>query len=51
LFKFYGKRAREIEQVSKFKREQEVIFQRNTAFKVIRITNDGFSTIITLKEI
>jgi hypothetical protein len=51
LFRIYGKNARIIEKISKFPREEEVLFKRNTSFKVARITNNGFFTIITLKEI
>ena len=51
LFKIYGKNGREIEKVSKFEREREVLFKMNTSFKVVKVTNNGFSTIITLKEI
>ena len=51
LFKIYGKNAKSVELISKFGREKEVIFQRNTSFKVVKITNSGFFPIITLKEI
>lgn len=51
LFRIYGKNAKTIEKVSKFEREQEVLFKRNTSFKVIKVTDDGFYKIITLKEI
>lgn len=51
LFRIYSKRAKNIEKVSKFVREKEVLFQRGASFKVIYVTDNGFSTIITLKEI
>jgi hypothetical protein len=51
LFKIYGKNGKNIEQISKFEREKEVVFKRNTSFKVLKVTNNGYSTIITLKEI
>jgi NAD:arginine ADP-ribosyltransferase len=51
LFRIYGKNAKIIEKVSKFEREAEVLFKNNTSFKVIKVTNNGFSTVITLKEI
>ena len=51
LFRIYAKRAKDIEKVSKFVREKEVIFQKCTSFKVMYVTDNGFSTIITLKEI
>jgi hypothetical protein len=51
LFKIYGKNGKSIETISKFEREKEVLFKMNTSFKVVKVTNNGFSTIITLKEI
>jgi hypothetical protein len=51
LFRIYGKNAKKIEKVSTFGKEQESIFKRNTQFKVTGVTNNGFYTIITLKEI
>ena len=51
LFRIYGKRAKNIENVSKFVREKEVLFQKCTSFKVMYVTDNGFSTIITLKEV
>lgn len=51
LFKIYGKNGKNIEKISKFEREKEVLFKRNTSFRVLKVTNNGFSTIITLKEI
>lgn len=51
LFRIYSKNAKIIEKVSKFTREEEVLFKRNTSFKVVKVTNNGFFTIITLKEI
>jgi hypothetical protein len=51
LFKIYGENAKSVELISKFGREKEVIFQRNTSFKVVKIANNGFFPIITLKEI
>lgn len=51
LFRIYGRNGKSIEKVSKFEREKEVLFKRNTSFKVVNVSNNGFSTIITLKEI
>ena len=51
VFRIYAKRAKDIEKISKFKKEKEVVFGRNTSFKVVKITNTGFYIIITLKEI
>ena len=51
LFRIYAKSARDIEKVSKHGREKEVLFPKCTSFKVVYVTNNGFSTIITLKEI
>lgn len=51
LFRIYGKNGKSVEKVSKFEREKEVLFKRNTSFKVVNVSNNGFSTIITLKEI
>jgi NAD:arginine ADP-ribosyltransferase len=51
LFRIYSKNGKIIEKVSKFEREREVLFKRNTSFKVVKVTNNGFSTVITLKEI
>jgi NAD:arginine ADP-ribosyltransferase len=51
LFRIYGKNAKKIEKVSKFEKEQESIFKRNTQFKVTGVTNNGLFTTITLKEI
>lgn len=51
LFRIYGKNAKKIEKVSKFEKEQESIFKRNTQFKVTAVTNNGIFTTITLKEI
>jgi NAD:arginine ADP-ribosyltransferase len=51
LFRIYGKNAKNIEKVSKFEKEQESIFKRNTQFKVKGVANNGLFTIITLKEI
>ncbi len=51
LFRIYGKNANIIEEISKFTKEQEVIFKRNTSFRVVKVTNNGYNTIITLKEI
>ena len=51
LFRIYAKNAKAIEPLSKHAREKEVLFPKCTAFKVVYVTNNGFSTIITLKEI
>jgi len=51
LFRIYSKNAKSIEKVSKFEREQELIFKRGSSFKVIHVSNNGFYTIITLKEV
>jgi ADP-ribosyltransferase exoenzyme len=51
LFRIYSKNAKVIEKVSKFGREQEVLFKRGSSFKVVRVTDNSFFTIITLKEI
>lgn len=51
LFKIYSKSAKEIEKISHFKSEEEVIFKRNTSFKVFRVSIDDFFTIIILKEV
>ena len=51
LFRIYAKSAREIEKVSKHGKEKELLFPKCTSFKVVYVTNNGFSTIITLKEI
>lgn len=51
LFRIYAKNAKEIEYVSKHRKEQEILFQKCTTFKVVYVSDNGFSTIITLKEI
>lgn len=51
LFRIYSKNGKIIEKVSKFEREREVLFKRNTSFRVVKVTHNGFSTVITLKEI
>ena len=51
LFRIYGKNAKNIEKVSKFEKEKELIFQRSTQFKVANVSHNGLYTTITLKEI
>ena len=51
LFKIYAKNAKDIEKISKHGKEKEVLFLKCTSFKVVYVTDIGFSTIITLKEI
>lgn len=51
LFRIYGRNGKSIEKISKFEREKEILFKRNTSFRVLNVSNDGFSTVITLKEI
>jgi NAD:arginine ADP-ribosyltransferase len=51
MFRIYGKNAKNIAKISKFEKEQESIFQRSTQFRVTGVTNNGFYTTITLKEV
>jgi NAD:arginine ADP-ribosyltransferase len=50
LFRIYSKNAKSIEVISKFAKEKELIFRRNTKFRVLFVSNNGIYTTITLKE-
>ena len=56
LFKIFGKTCKLIENISKFgsqsvDNEREVLFQRDTSFKILDISKQGHYTIITLREV
>ena len=51
LFRIYSRSGKNIEKISKFGTEKEVLFSRNTQFKVVNVTHNGQFAAITLKEI
>ncbi len=51
MFEIFSKNGKLIEKVSKFVNEEEVLFKRNSKFRVLNIENKDSYVYITLKEI